>query len=554
MNASLPRYVPHLIALTIIAIVTILYTLPLLTRLTSAIPGTASDPDVATMVWNVGWVRRALNTGTDLLGTDAVLVPFNSDLRLHTYGLLQGFMAYPFTGILGVVGAYNLILILTLFLNGLSLYLLAYNYVQHMLGAVIAAVWAMMGTPLLFQFTVGRPTFGSIWIVCLALLVMSRLLDQPKWLKGVALGGLLLAALLTDFQIVLFTALWLSAYGLYRLWRDRRAILSPRHILILVIAGLVFGIPFFVIFYPSLSSANTSGYQQPVLESMMLYSFRLSDYVTPGILELVYGYELLFSMLLALIMFRWRGAYRFWLMGAVGILVLALGPYLQLGETRLTLPFAMMSLWSPMSNFRTPYRLAMPALIGLGMVAAYLLAYLLPRIRSSRWLVLVVILAIGGRLVFAIFHDPVRVQTYPEYAIYHQLADEPGDFVILEVPFGVRSGLDRIGRGGEILQYYQDIHQKRLLNGMIARLPASVFQFYREHPSLLFLSGELAFSDSFDADFADVLGWSSARYVLVHNRLLSQESQMTIEAFLNRQIQLQYVGQEADLLIYRVIS
>lgn len=551
MHTLLPRSAPHLTAMTIIAIVTILYLSPLLSQLTTAIPGTANDHDVATMVWNVGWVRHGLNTGADLLQTDAVLVPFTSDLRLHTYGLLQGFMVYPFTGILGVVGAYNLILILTLFLNGLSLYWLAYTYVQHVVASLIAAVWTMLGTPLLFQITVGRPTFGSIWIVCLSLFVMRNLLDRPTWLNGVALGGLLLAALLTDFQIVLFTALWLSAYGLYRLWRDRGTICSRWHILALSIAGLVFGIPFFVIFYPALSSTNT---QQPLLESMTLYSFRLTDYVTPGILELAYGYELLLSMLLALIVFRWRGAYRFWLMGAVGILILALGPYLQLGEMRIPLPFAALSLWPPMSNFRTPYRLAMPALIGLGMVAAYLLAHLLPHIRLYRWLIFVAAVAIGGRLVFAIFHDPVRVQTYPEYAIYHQIADEPGDFTILEVPFGVRSGLDRIGQGGEILQYYQHIHGKQLLNGMIARLPTSVFQFYREHPSLLFLGGELAFSDSFDADFADVLRWSSARYVLVHNRLLPQEDQIVIKAFLDRQPQLQHIGQEADLLIYRVIS
>lgn len=549
MKSSLPK---HVLPLFIIACVTLVYPWPLLSHLTTAIPGTANDHDVATMVWNVGWVRDVLNTGGDLLSTDAVLIPFTSDLRLHTYGLLQGLMAYPFTGIVGVVGAYNFVLILTLFLNGAGLYVLAYVHVQHRAGALTGAVWTMLGTPLLFQITVGRPTFGSIWIVCCALVTLRSLFDQPRWWKGVILGGLLLAAVLTDFQIVLFSGLWSFIYGLYRLWCDRTTILSRRHLLSLGVGGLVFGIPFFAIFYPALSGAGASGYQQPVLESMMLYSFRPADYLTPGILELVYGYELLASLFVVVAVLGWRGEYRFWFIGAIIILILALGPYLQVGSSRIPLPFAILSLWPPLSNFRTPYRLAMPALIGLGMVAVFLLAYVLPRIQPQRWVILVVTLAVSGRLAFAVVHDVFRVQTYPEYAFYEQLADEPGDFAILEVPFGVRSGLDRIGQGGEILQYYQHLHGKDLLNGMIARLPASVFEFYREHPSLLFLAGEVASSDGLDADFAEVLDWAAARYVLVHNDLLSQEDQIVIKNFLDRQLQLVYVGQEKDLLIYRI--
>lgn len=548
------RWRRHALALGIIALVTCVYSWPLLSRLSSAIPGVAKDHDVATMAWNVGWVQHALLTGADLLHTDMVFAPFTVDLRLHTYGLLQGLMVYPLTGILGVIGAYNAAVILTLFLNGATLYALIRGEVQNRLASVIAAVWTMLGTPLLFQINVGRPAFGSIWITCLALMVARRLFDEPKWWHGVALGGLLLAALLSDFQIVLFTALWLVIYGVYRLASDQRKILTLKHVLVLGLAGLIFALPFFALFYPALSSSVDAGYPQPTLEGMMLYSFRLADYFTPGVLELVYGYELLAALIIALVIFRRRGGYGFWWLGGVGMLVLALGPYFQPSPEGhlIPLPFALLSLWKPLSNFRTPYRLAMPALIGLGVVAGYVLAWGLPRIRS-RWVLGVVAVVItAAQVLFAVVHDPFNVQTYPAYAFYQQIADEPGDFTLLEVPFGVRSGLDRIGNGGEILQIYQSIHHKRLINGMIARLPVSIFRFYRSHPSLLFLAGEAPLSDNLDADFEDMLQWSGTRYVLVHTALMSDEDQIVVKEFLDRQPELQAVGNEGDMLIYRV--
>jgi hypothetical protein len=513
------------------------------------------------MVWNVGYVAQALRTGGDLLYTDTVLFPFGADLRLHTYGLLQGVLAYPFIGLVGVVGAFNLVLIGTLFLNGAALYALIYVEVGQPVPALIAAVWAFLGMPLLDQLRVGRPSFASLWIVVAALLSLRSLLTAPRLWNGAALGLCLLAALLSDFQMVLFTGLWLGLYGLYRLWSfalhtpvlgiGRRLVSTG---LMLTLAALIFLIPFLLLFYPALSGAQ--GYVQPSLDDMKLFSFRFWDYLTPRTMPLVYGYELFASAVVAVIMWRGRGVYRFWLASSGFILLLALGPYLQLpsGEAEIGLPFAAFSLWPPLSNFRTPYRLAGPALIGLGVVAGLALAHLLSRPHARRFMALVLGFAIGGRLVFALATAPIQTQVYPDYAIYRQIAAETGDFTLLEVPFGVRSGLDRIGSGGEILQYYQPVHGKGLLNGMIARLPTSVFAFYRESPALLLLSSAPtdATHNELAADFAGVLAWSRTRYVLVHRSLLTPEQAELIAAFLNRQPSLKQLPDESDLMVYRV--
>jgi hypothetical protein len=93
-----------------------------------------------------------------------------------------------------------------------------------------------------------------------------------------------------------------------------------------------------------------------------------------------------------------------------------------------------------------------------------------------------------------------------------------------------------------------------LINAMIARLPSSVFEFYRRYPSLVFLSGEpvAAAPVDLDRDFSDVLSWTETKVVLLHRSLLPIDQAQTLQAFLDRQPQLSEVGVEADLVIYRV--
>src|SRR5262249_1957206 len=127
-----------------------------------------------------------------------------------------------------------------------------------------------------------------------------------------------------------------------------------------------------------------------------------------------------------------------------------------------------------------------------------------------------------GRLGAAVAWQSLPTQSYPSYAIYSRLAAEPPTSTLIEVPFGVRSGLDRIGAGGEVLEYYQHIHGMRLLNGMVARLPASVFSTYRAQPALVVLSGAPASASP--ADLQEVLQWTGARYVLVHRTMLTSDA------------------------------
>ncbi len=513
----------------VLALIAGIYTWPLLSQLRTAIPGDPRDLDVATMVWNVGWVAHAFVTGTNPLRSEDVLVPFGADLRLHTFGLLQGLLAAPLSQLVGVVGAYNLVLVLTLWLNGAVTYALVQRVTGSAPASLVAATCFMLATPLLDQFRVGRPTFASLWIVAAALVVMSALLERPKVWHGITLGGLLVAALLTDFQIALYAALWLAIYAAWRL--------RQQHVPSLALGAWLAALVFAVLFYPALRADDLP---RPALQDMQEYSFRVWDFVDPSVVQHAYGVEFALAAIVALAIWRRPNV---WLLGAVAFLVLALGPFLQ--PTQAPLPFAALSTWPPLAQFRTPYRLAMPAVLGLAVVLGLVLAKW--RV-SSRTGVLLAAMLVAARLGAALVFDPFPTQIYPTYATYERLAQEPERFTILEVPFGVRSGLERIGDGGEVLQFYQHIHRKPLLNGMVARLPSSVFEAYRAHPSLRVLSGipEAAEAD----DLRGVLQWTNARYILVHRGMLPPEQLQRIENLLQQVATLDTI--EHDLVLYRV--
>jgi hypothetical protein len=538
----------HLLAGACLLVVALVWAWPLVTSLTTAFPGGPKDLDVATMVWNVGYIHRQLAQGGDLLTTRSVLVPFGADLRLHTYALLHGLAVSPLVGWLGVVGAYNVALLATLALNGWLAYALIYTETRHAPAALIGATCLMLASSVLFQVRVGRPAFASLWIVAGALLAARAiLLGRAGLLSGVVLGLLLVSALLADFQVMLFTGLWLALYGLYQ----ARALVHPIRLAAMGLALAIVALPLTVVFGPALVDAEAAGFPRPTLDDMQVYAFRVWDYVTPETIADAHGFEYLLAVPLAVMAPRRRGEQLWvWLIGAVVFLVLALGPYLE--PTRTQLPFALFGQLSPLAQFRTPSRLVMPAVLGLSVVLGYALAALLPRLRRPRLIAAVVVAAVGARLMFAVMHDPLRVQTYPAYATYAAIAAEGGSQAILEVPFGVRSGLERIGQGGEALSVYQAWHGRPVLNAMVARLPGWVFQAYREHPSLMFLSGEPVATD-FAPDFADVLELADVGVVLVHRSWLDARQVERIVVFLDGQARLKRQPDEQDLLVYRVV-
>lgn len=522
---------------------------PQLTRLRTHMPGTGADIDVATMVWNVGWVQRAIETDASLLYSDAVLIPFGADLRAHTYGLFPAVLVYPIARAFDALVAFNVMLLVTLVLNGWLGYALFRQIGAGTAASIVAACALMMSGPSLDQIRVGRPIFAATWITCAAIIAALRLLARPTlgWTLVVSLA--LMAAAFTDLQMLLFTVLWLIGLALWFFTRERD--LDASRLLALATAAAIAAIPFLMILYPAFSSGGlplaTPGY-----EEALRYSYRWWDYFVPSVLpHAIGGYELAVAAVAGAILFRHDARLRFWLAGALVLFVLALGPELKF--TGVPMPFAMFAWWEPLAQFRTPSRLTIPAAIGLTAVMAIVVDRVFSRWPSRR-VMWCAVLAVAVRVLLATLQHPLATQAYPVFNAYREIANAGEAGSIVEVPFGIRSGLDRIGNGGEALQFYQHIHGRKVMNAMVARLPAEMFAFYRRHPSLLVLAGEQ--TDASDRELAtdleNVLDLVQAGFVAVHRGMMDPNQLAAVDRLISSNARLVRMTTEGDLNLFRV--
>jgi hypothetical protein len=533
----------------VLLIVALAWAAPLAGRLATHLPGTPVDTDVATMAWNVTWVQRAIETPATLLRSDAILLPFGADLRAHTYGLFPAVMVWPVAYAAGALTAFNVMLIVTLVLNGWLGYLLFRDLGVSRAPALVAASALMLSGPALEQFRVGRPIFAATWVTCAALLAARRVLAGPTAPSTMALGGALVAALFTDLQILLFTTLWVGWIVIWQVVSERG--LDVRRVAALAAAAAIVAVPFLLIVYPAFAGGSLP---VPDREEAVRYSFRWWDYLTLSIMpRAIGGYELAIAAIAGMALLTGDRRLRVWWFGAAVFLVLALGPTLKF--TGWPLPFALFSWWPPLGQFRVPSRLTIPAAIGLAAVFALVLERVLAGLTSRRVAAAAAVLLIV-RVLLAIADHPFETQRYPASSIYTYLARAGGDGTLIEVPVGVRSGLDRIGYGEETLQYYQMIHGRPIINAMVARLPAKVFAFYRSHPSLMLLAGEpvSATDREIAADLDTVIGIVNASHIVVHRTRLIAGRLARITRLLDTHPRLRHWISEGGLVSYRVIE
>ncbi|MBZ5590481.1 MAG: hypothetical protein LAO05_18170 [Acidobacteriia bacterium] len=513
------------------------FTWPRVLHLRTVVPATKHDADVATYVWNFWWVRHAVvELRTSPLLTDRIIAPFGADLRLHTLGLLDALVAIPFAGWLGPVGSLNASIVLTMALNGLCAFLLARRVLGSGSAALLAGVLVEVSPTSGFHLTVGRPFLGSVWVIALALLFLLRLADGKQWRDAIGFGAALLAALLMDFQVVLFASLWVGVLAVWLLATRHSDLLGRRFLTRAGAGSLVALVPFASIWLEALLTARTKGFPVPSVADTLPYSMSITDVLTPEIAHATFG---LIPPLLALVAiglaFRDRTA-RVWLVGGLFFSILVLGAYLR--PTGIPLPFLGLHWLPGLDQFRTPYRFAVPASLGISIAGAQVLGVLVARLQPA-WLRLAAL----ALAVLCLFADariqswppkPFPGQRYPTPAVYEAIAADPHDGLVLEVPVGFRSGIERFGpEFADILVYHQIVHGKRLINGMVARLPSSIFAFYRGSPALRVLAGEaLPVDQGARADFDAKTAALDVRWIVVHRDMIDAATAARVEALI----------------------
>jgi hypothetical protein len=521
----------------------------LITKFTTHFPGLERDLDVFGFLWNNWWISHALiDLHRSPFFTDFVFAPFEIDLRLHTFGFLYGVLTIPATVLIGPVAALNLQALATIVLNGCSVFMLAGYLTRDDRAAFIAGLLVAATPAINFHLAVGRVSCAAVWPAVLCLYFLLRLLDRPRTSNALSLSASLWALLAADQQIALFGLLWmcvlLGSLAPFR-WRE---IVDLRFLRAgVLVAALVSPVAYWLYVQPFVGESE---YTVPGAIEAATYSYPIWLLWTPSMLWRVYGTVLVGGIFSALFVAFRTPSIVPWLAGAILFIALSFGP--RMAGADVPTPFAVLSHLPGMAQFRTPYRFQIPAAIGGAMCVAFIVSWL-RSVRSERAVTAIVasiaiVAAIDLVMYQRVYGFPIQTRTH--HPAYSMIPDDGDAGVLLEVPLGVRSGTDVIGTG-EALSFHQPLHRRRLVNGMVARVPLAALNYYRASPALMFLAGEVESGGDLEADLSRRLRELKVSYLVVHLDLLGEQRGRAVLDVIARLPDVEQTYADRDVVMFR---
>jgi hypothetical protein len=160
----------------------------------------------------------------------------------------------------------------------------------------------------------------------------------------------------------------------------------------------------------------------------------------------------------------------------------ALGPHLMaFGQnTAVILPQALLRFVPLLNNARIPGRAIVVTYLALSVLTAVAVSAWRATSRRSMLPVLLTAFAVIVDYLPAPF--PVIAMSYP--AVYDTLRDRPEQGAVCELPLGLRDGFGQQGMFDDAVLFYQMIHGRPLVGGVVSRLPRNVTAAYDTDPLL----------------------------------------------------------------------
>jgi hypothetical protein len=215
----------HLAPLALLVAMSIAWTWPLARRLSDHIAGLGGDN--YSFLWNLWWMRKALSAPElDFFQSRFLFSPFGVDLINHPHTALQGYISATALGGLSVIQAENLYIIVSVFLNAVCAYALAFDMVRDRRAALLAAI-GFGGSPYIAAQLLGHFDLLTAWVIPLFAWCLRRSLRTGG--VGPAVGCGLCAALAaySAYYYVVYLAIFAVTYTLAS-WHAVHARKEPR--------------------------------------------------------------------------------------------------------------------------------------------------------------------------------------------------------------------------------------------------------------------------------------------------------------------------------------
>lgn len=442
-----------------------------------------SDP--AMFCWNLWWMNRWISGKTTLFECDRLHHPFGISLRRHTLSPANGILAAPLLRVLEPVPSYNLLIIFHALLTVFGMYRLARECRADPLPALMTSALFTWWPARLVHAGIHLNLASTGWLI-LAILFLVRACRVRSWKPVLP-------------AIVFFLLTGASSWHLLQqlcmmipltVFLNDTPGISLRHrfvrVLTVTTAGLLLLTPLI------LPLAASDPDMAPIaLEESMQYSIEPSALLIPPVGHPVFKHLVepyyaavpgnaventgfIGFSVLALMIIGWlRGGYRERLLIAAGTLfvVLALGPYLPAGTTRIPLPLKLLNNLPLMQYSRTPGRFMIAAGLLWSLSCARILSTHIKKKRTWLYLLsgLFLIEFLPGK------NNLVFTGDMPEY----RTGTVSNAEAILEIPNDWSNPYYMLG---------QTCHQKPISTGFTARMPGTVFQRISGIPHLERLS------------------------------------------------------------------
>lgn len=517
-------------------------------RLSSQALGDPAN-DLWNHLWGYWWVRDSLlHHGTFPISTELLNHPRGG--TLFFIDLSNALFSLPLQLMFGLVASYNLTLIFHLTLNAVGAWFLAHHLTRNPYASFVAGIIYGYSPHLLAQVYNGiSETINAGWLPIFLLLYL-KTFHELRWRNAIWAGFLLFMTTFSNWYYGLFALLTVGVHLLTQLLSNGRRLLASGLLARLGVLGVTYALciaPLMLLFSYTLNAADAIVgrdpefvYQTLIRHNMtdLLIFFRPGDFYSPD-LKALYGEDLIivaylgYSVLaLAALPFLQRRAreVKLWAVLFVVFFIFSLGPflyvnghYVQLGERWIPLPFlAFFHAFPLFSRISHAFRFVVMATLALAMLAAWGLKGVQgrPGRRLSALLLTGALSAVimGEYLLASPAKWPIPSSAVELPRYYSVLAEEPGDFAVLDLPIGVPT-LQRA-----IYTYGQTVHHKRVPYGLNDPFPQTLTanRFISLVVNLEFLNMNRlppALPDLEILAGLEQLKAQNYRYILVHDQL-----------------------------------
>jgi hypothetical protein len=514
------------LVIVLYTVLTLILTYPLLTHFNTHVMGTDIWAfDEYTFIWNTWWFRYSLlQLHSNPLFSSHIFYPLGISLVLYTYNLFNALFSMPLQPFLSLPAIANLTNVFALTFSGYGTYLLLRYLLRPDAGAppgtrlsrecaafIGGLVYAFSSYHFIYAALGHNEMVTTQWLPMYVLFLTKTLRESGR--HNPVLAGVFAAlAMLCDMLFGVFVAfLSLVVFG----FAGSRRVVSLAFAKRLGVLVLTFVVLYGAVAYPILREFSQGEYAVEGWGDSDKLLVDLLGFTTPTALHPIFGGDWTQELIavregtarfvdvntvfvgwvvLALALFAsvrsWRRL-KAWALGALASAVLAMGPLLHINGrstfdldgllVNVPLPFIVLHYVPFVNANRVPHRFSAVLMLCLAVLVGFA-AYALAQRLKGKTTVLGAFVGLSGLLLFEHLSVPMPLTDARVPQWYYTLAEEPGDFSILEFPLGWRNSFGVFGAERTQAQYYQTIHQKRLPSGNISRNPPFKFDYFRRIP------------------------------------------------------------------------